>query len=348
MLAYKAVCLLGVAKPSADLWSKLTDYVSGGGGLAVIPGEELEHDSYNNKSTRGILPAGLDRIIRLSDAGGRRLEPVIEEGASTSRYPLVAKLEELRKKNVDFAHKEQWPLAWRCWNAEPLPDTSLLMTYADEKLQPDKKLQPALMERTLGQGHVLLFTTALDGRRLTSGKPWNNYWEESSFGFVLANLAMRYLTGDTKQADWNHLTGERVSVPVPPGPFSPLFKLQGPGIPGNETTVPCSKDQHHLVITQATVPGNYLILNDKDEMVAGFSLNVPAEECLLKRVPVKEIEDILGAGTVRTPQDDLRVRDAVEGDRPVELLPWLMLSLLLVLTAEALLANRFYQKKGSG
>ena len=77
--------------------------------------------------------------------------------------------------------------------------------------------------------------------------------------------------------------------------------------------MPCSKGQDQLDITQATMPGNYLILNDKDEVVAGFSLNVAAEECQLKRVPVKQIEDILGTGTVRTPQDDLSVGDAVAG-----------------------------------
>ena len=52
-----------------DLWSKLSDYVSRGGGLAVIPGgEELALDNYDNNSALGVLPAELDRIIRLSDA----------------------------------------------------------------------------------------------------------------------------------------------------------------------------------------------------------------------------------------------------------------------------------------
>src|SRR5262249_34494266 len=35
---YQTVCLLNVARPSSELWSRLYDFVRDGGGLAVIPG----------------------------------------------------------------------------------------------------------------------------------------------------------------------------------------------------------------------------------------------------------------------------------------------------------------------
>src|SRR5262249_37103022 len=38
---YRAVCLFSVANPSSTLWQLLRHYVAQGGGLAIIPGQEL-------------------------------------------------------------------------------------------------------------------------------------------------------------------------------------------------------------------------------------------------------------------------------------------------------------------
>ena len=125
---------------------------------------------------------------------------------------------------MDFEQQGKQPIAWGFWKVKLLPDAFVVKYYADENSLTDL---PAIVDRTLGHGRVLLFTTVLDGRRLVQGPSWNNYWDSSSFGFVLANLALRYLTGNMERNDLNHFAGDRVLVPVPPGPFNPLYKLRG-------------------------------------------------------------------------------------------------------------------------
>ena len=67
---YKAVCLLGVARPSSKLWSLLDRYVRAGGGLAVVPpGDASSRPAYNDdKTAQSLLPGSLTKVVH-DDAG---------------------------------------------------------------------------------------------------------------------------------------------------------------------------------------------------------------------------------------------------------------------------------------
>jgi hypothetical protein len=123
------------------------------------------------------------------------------------------------------------------------------------------------------------------------------------------------------------------------------FTLTGPGLVGAERTVKPGPT-NTLTLTQAVLPGNYRLLDTKDNVVAGFSLDVAAVETDLERVAVEPIENVLGKDSIVQVGRSVRLRDALDLIRrpPLELLPYLMLALLLVLTVESLLANRFYRR----
>ena len=89
-----------------------------------------------------------------------------------------------------------------------------------------------------------------------------------------------------------------------------------------------------------------LVFDEEANRVAGFSLNVRPEECFLDRVPAEAIEGLLGPNAVLTVKPDTNLEVALEGhwSQPVELLPWLMILVLLLLAAECCLANRFYRR----
>jgi hypothetical protein len=103
-----------------------------------------------------------------------------------------------------------------------------------------------------------------------------------------------------------------------------------------------------LSLPQAAAPGNYAIHNGNKHVIAGCSLNVRPQESDLERVPAEEIESVLGKDTLLQVGRTLSLKDALLGMRPppMELLPWLMMTVLIVLTVESLLANRFYRKRG--
>ena len=78
----------------------------------------------------------------------------------------------------------------------------------------------------------------------------------------------------------------------------------------------------------------------------GFSLNVPADESTLVKVPVEGIEDLTGKNSVVPVDRNLSLWDALSRtfNQPIDLFPWLLIAVLLLLALEGLIANRFYRK----
>jgi hypothetical protein len=66
----------------------------------------------------------------------------------------------------------------------------------------------------------------------------------------------------------------------------------------------------------------------------------------LERVPIQDIEAVLGKDTLSQLGRSVNLKDALAKMQPppLELLHWLMMAVLLVLTVESLLANRFYRR----
>jgi hypothetical protein len=219
----------------------------------------------------------------------------------------------------------------------------------------DPEKHPALLERVSeasgGRGKVLLFTTPLDGRCDANQKPANDYLK-NSFYQVFLNESLIYLAGEAEDAALNHLAGPAVPVALPLAPRFPSYTLQGPGVTGADSLVQRAETAGELRLTQPQQPGNYTLTGGGREWETRFSLNVPPEECLLlPRVGAEAIEDLFGPDSLLTLGQNRRLRDALEGQlrQPVELFPWLMILLLIVLAVENLLANKFYrQPAGEG
>jgi hypothetical protein len=334
---YKAVCLFNVAEPGHDLWGLLESYVRKGGNLAIVPGPELKPEAYAKEAAaQHLMPGQLKRVIATT-----KEEPLVPWTEIATPHPLLAPFAEWKKSaDVQFFKPEFLPRVVRYWDVEPAEkDAAVITTYDDDKKR------PALLERTVGEGKVLLFTTGFDGRRDKNERQyWNNYLE-SSFYLVLVNQCVGYLAGDAEEPTLNFLAGQTVPVLLPPTPRFPVYTLEGTGLAGTAGSISRPEDQNKLQITQATAPGNYKLLDSEGHVAAGFSINARPEECQLAQVDRDKIQALLGPDSVLPLDQATRLRDALQGHwrQPVELLPWLMILLLLVLAGENLLANKFYR-----
>jgi hypothetical protein len=346
---YAAICLYNVARPEGGLWARLKDYVAAGHGLAVILGGQKggpDPAAYNDdKSAAEVMPVRLEQV-RLAAGPERYWSEFQDEGQRLERHPMLAPfLKWKRAGNIEFfVDPERRPWAERFWKVRPEGKADVLAHYAD------KDDSPALVERTIGRGSVLVLTTALE---LGPGEPapWNNYFGGNSFGFVLSNLMLGHLAGDTKAPSMNYVTGQAVVVPLSSKQLQPTYTLAGPGIAGGDSTLTRQPAQRELTITQATTPGNFLVLVAPDgargvQKLAAFSMSPRPDEHLLDRVPVEQIDALLGAGSVLPVgrHTSLHERLQERGGRPLELLPWLLIALLVFLALESLLANRFYRR----
>jgi hypothetical protein len=337
---YPAVCVFQFA-PRAALWQKLARYVSAGGGLVLVPGgEEMlpQQKTYNDEGKKaGLLPGGLVKIEKNASD-----DPLTRWSGFSVKHPIPAFFEKaILTGNPDFGKPQSWPGVNAYWDVEPVEkDTLVLATYVGGERH------PALLERTAGRGHVLLLTTPMDTRQLDRNRYWHNYWSDSSFGLVLIDQVCRYLAGDTLMPELNYFCGQVPQVPLPSSLSAPPYSLDGPNLALAETNVKLAEGETRLALPQATAPGNYAVRGANKRIVAGCSLNVRPQESNLERVPAEEIESVLGKDTLLQVGRTVSLKEALASmsPPPLELLPWLMMAVLIVLTVESVLANRFYRR----
>ena len=370
LFQYEVVCMLGVARPALPtpdpLWGKLQKYVEGGGKLVIMPGDrDRVTDDYDFSKTEGatqLMPGKFKDIIDArteqpapADPKGRdRREGVIwaMTDPSVLQHPLLAPFREWRLRgNVDFIVAPR--KAWKYWDVEKLGNATPIVLY-DDNDDPAKR-RPAVLEKAVGKGRVLLLTTRMDTPTGERDADWNDYWELTlnSWIVVFPNLLVKYLAGDTADANFNHRTGQTITVPLPRagGAKREDIAIDGP-FTGEDPIIKPAEKQTELKIgpPRTLVAGNFVLqpVGEKPEWAAGFSLNAPPEESQLDKVPVEAIEELTGPMSVFPVGRDAKLRDLLTGPvikHPVDLFPWLLIAVLLLLAVEGLVANRFYRRK---
>jgi hypothetical protein len=284
------------------------------------------------------MPASLERL------GNAPAERPVAWRRFVGGHPLLEPFAAWsREANPDFAQDNLRPFVRRFWEVGPLVQGATVVAAYENN-------RPALLERIEGRGRVLLFTTPLDARRLDATRldQWTNYWQYSSFGLVLIDRSTRYLAGETAVPETAFRCGVEPGVRVPV-PFVPPYTLEGPGLTGPERELKVPAASGEIALAGARQPGVYLVRDGRKQAVAAVSLDIAGTEADLTPIPREEWEKRFGRDAVIGPESQAGLRDALSaGAAPVELLPYLLLLLLVILTVEGLFANRFYGPAAPG
>lgn len=332
---YDAVILLAVPAPTDKLWQAVERFAKAGGGVAIVPGgDEMKPAAYQTPAAQAVLPGVYQQPIRLARPGekngGTRWD---WQAKGIFRHPFLQPFERwILDDKIDFIKFPPRVLAF--WDTTPAAANMVLMRYQDPARS------PALLERSLGAGKVLQFTTPLDLR----DPAWNTYLETiHSFYVVATGLMVRHLTGELEPVRVNFQLGrEEASLPIR------LFAGRGALTMRGPESGPIAIDEKlpRVAFPLATAPGNYQILDATKATVAAFSMNLPPEEIDLTPWPAIEIENLFGGGVRIASDRQANVRQLLQGriSEPVELFPILMVALLVLLAFENLLANRFYRR----
>jgi hypothetical protein len=127
--------------------------------------------------------------------------------------------------------------------------------------------------------------------------------------------------------------------------------LDGPGVTADDSRPKLTDKQTEIRLTPplTSVPGNFALSARKDGAEVwrdGFSTNPPAEEFNLAKVPVEAIEELVGKDRVFPIDRNSTLRDwlNIALGQPVDLFPWLLIAVLMLLVTEGLVANRFYRR----
>ncbi len=372
---FEAVCLLSVADPSKRdqsgemLWDKLRPYLEGGGKLVVIPGSNLSTEGY--AAGGNLLPGTFKSVIDTSKmqppppkqtAPGWDYPREGQNGVTWSlddsvvQHPMLRPFQGWKQKgNVDVVKNP--PRARKYWEVTKTEGASVLVYYNDSEKPGDR--HPAVLERNVPdpkdpkkmKGKVVFLTTRLDVQ--PPNDEWNDYWEldSSSWSVVFPWLVIRYLAGDSADANFNHFAGQSVTIPLPKDGVPKGTRIaieKPPEIVGNDALIEVGDKQTELRIgpPRTNLAGNFLFTVVSKNWREGFSLNNPAEESTLTKVPVEAIEELTGKNSI-VPIDrnrSLRLIMSIVLGSPVDLFPWLLILVLILLALEGLVANRFYRR----
>jgi hypothetical protein len=316
---YASVCLVDPPPLASTVWKTLADFAGNGGGVGIFLGRNARRDEMNGAEAQQLLPAKL----KWQSRDETYLRPVAVE------HPAIGELRDL----ADVPWSE-FPV-FKYWDLDGgAAGSNVIASFANGK--------PALVERQIGGGRVLMMTTPVSDP--AHDDPWNLLPTGSDpWPFLaLANGIVEYLSaaGDTRL---NYLAGQTVLLPLSPGEQVANYVLQLPD--GSALRQLLAPGQTDLSITSTEMVGNYRLRagGRQEKLDRGFSVNVPAEMAKLDRVRAADMVESVGKERTRVARtrDEIEVRVGLARSGR-ELFPALILVMALVLAAEGLLANRFY------
>lgn len=315
---YAVICLLNVADPSVEMWTRLGNYIEQGGGVAVFLGNKVKREAYSYPAVQRVIPADVRAFLTFS--------PPEFLDVQNLTHPVLRRFAELGTADLSSIEINRY------WRVTPAANASVIAPYTN----PER--DPALIERAQGKGRVLLMTTPVDRQG------WNDlpvFWSFSP----LADQMMRYLSR-AGQTPFNYTAGDEVSIALDSAPPVDGYLLRKPGL--QQVRVEASPGTTSLLIRDADQIGNYRVLSAAKETAfeRGFTVNAPPSESNLSRLSADQLDALLGKGRYTVARDiDKLQRNVAVGRLGREGFPLVMLALIVIFALEHFVANRFYDNE---
>lgn len=319
---YDVVVLVNLADIRHELAGALRQFVTQGGGLVVFPGDKLSEPGLLNAKLADkdapLLPARFTERTRRKAPGGRAasswsLAPMAEHRLSNLMLLMPAQL--LGEARVEQLYK-----------VEPLDGAVGLIKTAEDDL-------PILLEKTVGRGKVLQFTTSAD-------RTWANLAIHPLFP-MLVNEAVAWMTTPNEGSSFQ--VGEPLVIATPANTTAVSVNLRNPQgkIDVLSLQTPDANGRRVARFEEPTSPGFYeadlgmgeskLLAVNVDS--AESEIAPLAGEALAEALATLPITLLNGGGDLAQ-----RIREHRIGK---ELWRYLLLLALAVLAAEQWLAHRF-------
>ena len=307
--------LAGVPELPEATVDALEQRVRVGAGAVVFLGDGLDMGFYQQKLHRplqpaeGLLPAPLHAANpwRLSQTGtltGLRWEHPL---FAPLRDPVLGDLQQVRfRKHAAFA-------------ASPGADDVVLARIDDG--------EPALIERRLGAGRVLVWNTSADDS-------WSDLPRRRSF-VPLVDRMLSYLTGGGLRREF--IVGESATLPLPDAKVGEIVTVTSPGGANLTPRVLSHAGQQSLHLETLPEAGAYRIeWNDK---TTRFTANVSRAGSTLAPMDNQALESWWAPATVQVAGVDTVLQQAA-ADRSWPLWPALVFLAGLLLLAETIYVHR--------
>ncbi|MGB0559423.1 MAG: BatA domain-containing protein [Pseudohongiellaceae bacterium] len=291
--------LLNVGNLTDDQAEIIADYVIEGGALLVAPGDRVDPVSFNNQF-ESVAPALLEA------QGLPNGNDYLVIADYDRRHPILRPIES------DWSARFQGH-----WRLSPSQDSEVLMQFDNT--------EPALVERHVGDGSVILFASAMD-------LEWNNLPLQSLFLPFVHETLRHLVQPELKQKAYS--VGDSFSVNLDEDAGSVSARA-----PNGDEIIFTNTD----FITQVSEPG--FVTVEAGGAETRFAINTLPEESNFARMPVENLFDsIINPDTNPIKSREVQNAQLAEELEQPQRLWWWILSLVMALVlVEALIANRTYR-----
>jgi len=306
--AYDCLILANVPASSLVPARRIQDFVRGGGGLWVLPGDQVDAEAYT-RSLGALLCA---TPVNVGSAPGS--EP-FRLSAEDAGHPIFG------------VFGPRWLVAFGAaefrfrWLLVPAGEAKTVLAFGDGA--------PALAESAFGRGRVLVMAGPLD-------RDWNDLCIQPVF-VPFVHQCVRHLCGALDHGARRMITvGETFGMEAPEGTDTLYVLPPGEGSRWRAVRVEPAQGGSRLAYTDTRRPGIYRVATEPrgEALVAAFAVNVDPRASDLRRVQ--------GAARWRRRLASEETLQDVVGRRrgAVRLWPALLWLALLALLCESVLARR--------
>ena len=328
--SFDVIFLINLAAPEEELWTRFREFVEAGGGLGIFLGapssvlstkpvaNQLDPVAYNSKAGQSVLPVQLKAATLVSS------KPQLMD-LRNSQNPFLKRLEDAGVL-AELGSTE----VRRFWRVEP-QESSVTVARFD-----GSEGSPALVERRIGRGRVMLMSTSVDNDQ------WNDF-VGTALSFVFADQLTQHLA---QQASFrcNYLVGDEVTLPLDRNQKLRKIVVRMPDF--KQRTQDLAADAGLLNLNDLTTVGSYQVesAGGEPDYQSGFSLSLPAGESDLRRLETKELDSLLGEGRyAKSPDLDSLEKTVATGRLGQEMYSFVVGWLVVVFALEQFTAAWFYR-----
>lgn len=343
---YDLVVLADVPEIPPRTLEELQRWVHAGGALLYFAGPSLEAagrlapdgvvDRLFWADGKGLLPARLEAVVGSDEFARNPFELQFE----TFDHPATAYFEDPRVR-PGITRIPVFKIVRAV--VDPADDAvRVLATFKDQASSEGSRGDPALVERLLGEGRVMLFTSSAD-------RSWNLYGASPAFVPLMREIAF-HLVRRGRRA--NLLVGEALSASFPAGVRTVRVKRDDDPAVERATTLTADKEAARLVLDDLDRAGFVEIAWDgpgsEEERRRLWAVNVDPAESDLARAEEGWLALHLGSERSEVVRSLDQAIAAEEASTRAALWRWFLWATLAVLLLETVLSRVFTKKQALG
>jgi hypothetical protein len=323
---YDVILLANVDHVTPDSVARLFSFVKEGGGLIVSLGGNVEPDLYNSifrENGESLLPGELI-VIAESPAEGSAGWSV---APPRSRHPLSAFLDFLPRDLLDAGGFR------KAFRVKTAPGAQEILRFAENDL-------PLLLEKRLGRGSVLLFTSTVD-------REWTDFPVQPLCPILMQQMVSYLIHAGAMK---HYTIGEPIFLPAGERTPGSTVTLRGPN--GKDTTVKVvTRDGQTVAAADSSEGTGFYVLRGEDgrEVSPPVAVNADPTESDVKITGQAALETQVSGVPIRFLSPGVNLPTFVRESRVGRELGFVLLVLALAaFVMQSVLAKRFTKRIEGG